>query len=130
VPLCEKTCTTDADCTSLGGKCLDSVSGTAPYNLCTVGCSLLNDKPCPAGDVCRFAGTSGGEPMTYCGGKGAGGQDDPCVDAGDCGDHMFCYQGTCEQLCDANINNCPFFYSCYSFGLPTIQGYDIGTCEF
>jgi hypothetical protein len=131
VPLCEKNCASNADCTSPGGQCLDSVSGSAPYNLCTVNCNLRTSAGCPTGDACRIASTSTGG-LTYCGGSGTGQQGAYCDYDSDCGSGYYCYIDTlyqeCEKLCTSNAD-CPSgLMTCYK-GI-TVGGVTWGVCDY
>jgi hypothetical protein len=134
VPICEKSCSTDADCNSPGGKCLDSISGNPPYDLCTVNCNPITSTVCPAGDACRLGTTDGINALTFCGGTGAGIQDDPCDFDSDCVAGFVCYPSsfwpwnTCQQYCTNIGGLCSSGFTCYSLGL-ALGTVTYGSCD-
>ena len=115
--ICTAFCDADAECTSVGGICALSLTGTAGplpgVHLCSDNCSPIGSTGCPgAGNGCTFDSelTGAMRTYTYCTQVGTGVKGAACTTDFNCAPGFGCVNnGTthvCLQYCDVNNNSC------------------------
>ncbi len=146
--VCDKFCSTDSDCTSLGGICAISLNngtptGTVPNaTLCSNSCNPTNGSGCTVpGTGCMVGQEATGQMrwLTFCAGAGTAGANTSCTSSSDCLPEYGCLNtGTsdvCLQFCDVSNPSCTGGATCgaltdsTTMAMIVVDGITLGACQ-